>query len=129
MDSPEETMAFVARMVGWCFAYWLLRQATHALSFLAWPRDADGLDAKMKGLPCTKRLFVASRVGAFLHAIVSCAVCAYVTSIQLAAARADASGALLAGRATGVPLSYDQVSTKQNWNSGLVRIRSEVISL
>ena len=98
-----ELRTFVPRTAGFCFAYWALRQAAYWGSFLVCGRDntEGGLDVRMKGLiKAPKRLFLASRFGAFVHAVVSTAVCARVARAVLPAMRAT-------GRVTRVPIAYD----------------------
>ena len=94
MDIAAELRTFVPRTAGFCFAYWALRQAAYYGSFLASARDnkEGGLDARMKGLiKAPKRLFLASRFGAFVHAVVSTAVCARVGGPRRATHPARAS--------------------------------------
>ena len=98
-----ELRTFVPRTAGFCFAYWALRQAAYWGSFLVCGRDntEGGLDVRMKGLiKAPKRLFLASRLGAFVHAVLSTAVCARVAAAVLPAMATT-------GRATRVPIGYD----------------------
>jgi hypothetical protein len=98
MEGTDDIMGIALTCVyhaaGWCFGYWGLRQLVYLLSFLAWPHDAKGLDSPMRGLSSNKRLFLASRFGAMLHALVSAGMCGYILWLKAAQYGDDSDGTL-----------------------------------